>query len=219
MLGIILTAVITAQPVSPEVGKFVYDLTMGDKKGEAIHILDTVRVNGDLLHFFTSVIKIEGKIVDSSFVVFRGDFSPIKSEKYINTGPAGKIIVKTQYKGDKATINLSTPQGEKEIDIKLKDATYDNEEIVLLLPHLDFKGKEELKINDLAALSGSIVKIKVKNLGEDTVKVDDKAIAANGYRLEFYGRKIDIYYSTDSKRMVLYRDEAQKLVMKLKPTE
>ena len=215
MWNLLLTVLLGTNGGGLAPGEKVYDFYVsGQKKGEIKYVVDTLREGDTLFYRFTSLTLLEGDAVDSTVVIFRNDFTPVSSEKHLNTPQTGKMALKVTYKPDKATIYLETANGSKEMDVKLKDRVYDNEEITLILPYLDFGGKNQIEIRDLSSFSGTVVKIKVKRKGQEEIDLNGEKVKAERYDLKFLGKNVSVYYDPEKNCMVYYLDKTQKIEMK-----
>ncbi|MCD6087169.1 MAG: hypothetical protein J7K11_04300 [Candidatus Hydrothermae bacterium] len=215
MWSLVLIILMGAEGSGLALGEKTYDFYVsGQKKGEIKYVIDTLREGDTLLYRFTSLTLLEGDTVDSTVVNFRNDFTPVSSAKYLNTPQTGKMTLKVTYKPDKAIINLETASGSKEMDVKYKDRVYDNEEITLILPFLDFGDKDQIEIRDLSSFSGTVVKIKVTRKGQEEIDLNGEKVKAERYDLKFLGKKVSVYYAPENRRMVYYLDRTQKIEMK-----
>ncbi len=166
----------------------------------------------------TTVKNINGESRDSSAMILHKDnLKPIKSLKII-TARGAVLGSEITYADDKATIKAKLPSGEKSITISIGPNSYDNDEITTVLSALDLKAGEEKELSAVVGLSGTSIPVKIKNLGEEKIKVPAGEFDCNKYEMTLVGRTIDVWYEkAEAKRMIKYLDTQSNMAMELIP--
>ncbi|MEO0076373.1 MAG: DUF3108 domain-containing protein, partial [candidate division WOR-3 bacterium] len=122
------------------------------------------------------------------------------------------------YTKSNASIKMSTPMGEKSLDLPITANHYDNDEVTTLLRAVDLKQNEEQEINVVSGLAGSVIPIKIKALGTEKLTVPAGEFECNKYQLNLVGRQLNLWYEkTDARRMIKYLDVASNMAMELLP--
>lgn len=170
------------------------------------------------LNAVTDIKSVVGEAQDIATVTFRQDnFQPLSANREM-TSKGTKYCSTINYTKDKASIKMSTPMGEKSLDLPITANHYDNDEVTTLLRAVDLKQNEEKEINVISGLAGSAIPIKIKALGTEKLVVPAGEFECNKYQLNLVGRQLNIWYEkTDARRMIKYLDVASNMAMELLP--
>lgn len=155
---------------------------------------------------------------DIATVVFRQDnFQPISATREI-TSQGAKYSSIIKYSKDKALIKISTPAGEKSVDVPITANHFDNDEVTTLLRAVDLKQDENKEISVVTGLGGTAIPVKIKSLGLEKITVPAGEFECNKYEMNLVNRTVELWYEkAGARRMIKYFDVASDMAMHLMP--